>query len=64
MMTKRQLNLHEFFADHPVFTLSQLARARGDGQDLGPARNQLKHHLRQGRILSVAREIFAVVPPG
>lgn len=63
MMTKRQVDLDEFLADHAVFTLSQLGRARGE-EDLEPARNQLKYHLRRGRVLAVAREIFAAVPPG
>lgn len=64
MSAKRQLDFDEFLADHPVFTLSRLARARGDGGTLGPARNQLKHHLRRGRVVAVAREIFAAVPHG
>lgn len=64
MATKRQLDLDEFLADHPVFALEDLAHARGAAGDLESARNQLKHHAERGRIKRVARGIYAAVPPG
>lgn len=64
MTSKRQLDFAAFVARHPVFTLEELARARGDEADLVAARNQLKHHLRSGRVESVARGLYAAVPPG
>ncbi len=53
-----------FLADHPVFSLEQLAAVRGDERNQGSARNQLKHHLATGRIKAVARGVYALVPPG
>jgi len=53
-----------FLADHPVFSLPQLAAARGDERNQDAARNQLKHHLSTGRIKAVARGVYALVPPG
>ncbi len=59
-----ELDLQAFFADRPVFTLAELAEARGETGGLGPARNQVKRHVASGRVKSVARGIYAVVPPG
>jgi len=53
-----------FLADHPVFSLRQLAAARGEEKNQDAARNQLKHHLATGRIKAVARGVYALVPPG
>lgn len=64
MDSKRQLDFEEFLADHPVFALPRLAAARGDGDDLVPARHQLKYHVRTGRIRRVAHKVYAAVPPG
>lgn len=64
MAAKRQLDPAAFFARHPVFTLDELIQARGGGADREAARNQLKHYLRAGRVVSVARGIYAAVPPG
>ena len=64
MSDKRQLEFNTFAGTHPVFTLEELAMARGRPQDLAAARNQLKHHIRRGRIKSIARGIHATVPPG
>ena len=60
----RPVDLDSFFADWPVFTLGQLAKARGDESRLEPTRNQLKRHIASGRVKSVARGIYAAVPPG
>jgi len=64
MKEKRQLDFNAFLADHPVFALRELAVARGQPGDEGAAYNQLKHHLRRGRVKNVARGIYAAVPPG
>jgi predicted transcriptional regulator of viral defense system len=60
----RPLDLEAFLADSPVFTLAQLAGARGAQTHLAAARNQLKRHLASGRVKAVARELYAAVPPG
>ena len=64
MKVKRQLDLDAFLADHPVFSLGELAEARGRPDAERAAHNQLKHHLRRGRVKHVARRIYAAVPPG
>jgi predicted transcriptional regulator of viral defense system len=64
MSRKRQLDFAAFVSQHPVFTLEELAEARGGSADRGAARNQLKHYLGEGRVESVARGIYAAVPPG
>ena len=53
-----------FLATHPVFRLDELAQARGDSSQLTAARNQLKYHLRQGRVKRMARMVYAAVPFG
>jgi predicted transcriptional regulator of viral defense system len=53
-----------FLESAPVFSLDELAVARGGVDQRTAARNQLKRYLRSGRILAVAREIYARVPPG
>ena len=62
MDRKRKLNFEAFLATHPVFRLEELAQARNQPDQLGGARNQLKYHLRRGRIKRVARGVFAVIP--
>ena len=64
MSRKRQVDFEAFLADHPVFALRELAVARGASESETAARNQLKHHLRSGRVRQVARGIYAAVPPG
>ena len=64
MTNRRRLNLEAFLSLHPVFSLEELAAARGDVAGLDAARNQLKHHLRRGRVKRVARSVFAAVPHG
>jgi hypothetical protein len=53
-----------FVAQSPVFTLEELAAARGGSRQRSAARNQLKRYLATGRIKPVARELYASVPPG
>lgn len=64
MSRKRQVDFEAFLADHPVFALRELATARGAPEDETAARNQLKHHVRTGRVRQVARGIYSAVPPG
>lgn len=64
MQEKRKLPFDAFLADHPVFSLHELAEARGQPGDQGGAYNQLKHHLRRGRVKRVSRGVYAAVPPG
>lgn len=64
MAGNRQVDFDAFLADHPVFNLGELAAARGEPDDEGAAYNQLKHHLRTGRVKRVVRGVYAAVPPG
>lgn len=63
MAKNRHTDLGALFANHPVFTLDQACDMLRSG---GPAtvRNRLKHHLKKGRLRSIARGVYAVVPPG
>jgi len=61
---KPAYHFEAFLAGSPVFTLAELAAARGDSTRREAARNQLKRHLARGRVKSIARELYAVVPPG
>ena len=63
-MAKRQLDFERFLDAAPVFSLAALAAARQQPDDTGAARDQLKYHLRRGRVKAVAREIYAAVPRG
>lgn len=60
----KPLDLDAFLAGAPVFSLEELARARGEHGQLAAARNQLKRHLASERVQAVARQIYAAVPPG
>ena len=64
MPEKCQLKFDAFLATHPIFRLDELAEARGQPDQPGAAHNQLKHHLRRGRVKRVARGVFAAVPLG
>lgn len=59
-----QYDFEVFLENAPVFSLAELALARGGVDQRAAARNQLKRHLKTGRVLAVAREIYARVPPG
>jgi hypothetical protein len=56
--------LEAFLESAPVFSLDEIAHSRGGAEQRKAARNQLKRHLRSGRLLAVAREVYARVPPG
>ncbi len=62
MANKQKLNFDAFLAAHPVFRLDELAAARGQPDQLDAAHNQLKYHLKQGRVLRLARGVYAAVP--
>jgi predicted transcriptional regulator of viral defense system len=64
MTMKRQLDFEAFLADAPVFSTRELAAARGAPMDARSAYEQLKHHLRTGRVKQVVRGVYAAVPPG
>lgn len=61
---KPAYDFEAFLASSPVFTLEELAAARGNSTRRGAARNQLKRHLARGRVKSIARELYATVPRG
>jgi hypothetical protein len=71
MAEKRQVKLDSFFGSHAVFTLDQACAVLRPGEKVagqtvavrGAVRDRLKHHLKTGRIRSVARGVYAVVPP-
>jgi predicted transcriptional regulator of viral defense system len=53
----------DFFAGHPVFSLSEATIALSPPGGRRGTVERLKHHLEKGRLKLVAREIYAVVPP-
>jgi predicted transcriptional regulator of viral defense system len=53
----------DFFAGHPVFSLSEATNALCPPGGRRGTVERLKHHLEKGRLKLVAREIYAVVPP-
>ncbi|MDY7107962.1 MAG: hypothetical protein SYC29_04930 [Planctomycetota bacterium] len=64
MAKKRQADTDAFFARHPVFTLDEAVRtlqSRGGRQGV---KERLRHHVETGRLRSIARGIYAVVPTG
>lgn len=63
---KQKLSLQVFLARHPVFTNDELAQAHarvGSG-NLGTMRVLLSRQHARGRVLSVRRGVYAVVPLG
>lgn len=54
----------DFFAVNPVFSLEEAASALATPGGHPGAVRRLRHHLATGRLVSVARTIYAVVPPG
>lgn len=64
MAKKRQVDLDAFFAARPVFTRDQFVTALGP--EVGPAAvtARLAYYSRSGRLRSITRRVFAVVPPG
>ena len=62
MSKNNKQNFERFLAGHPVFSLEEWALARGETDSMAAAHNQLKYHLRRGRIKRLARSLFAAVP--
>lgn len=62
MAENRQVSLDAFLGSHPVFTLDQACAVLHRG-DPGAVRDRLKYRIKTGRIRSVARGVYAVVPP-
>ena len=60
---KRQVT-REFLQSHPVFSLDEATSALAAPGGKAGTVERLKYHLQSGRLKSVAREIYAVVPPG
>jgi len=61
---KRKVQTADFLATHPVFSLEEASEAlQPPGGKTGTV-ERLKYHLARGRLKRVAREIYAVVPPG
>lgn len=60
----RKVTTPSFLATHPVFSLAEaVAGLRAPGGKRG-ALDRLKHYARTGRLKTVARGIYAVIPPG
>lgn len=67
MASERQVPLLTFLASHPIFTLDQaraVLRPRAASTDVAAVRERLKYHIKVGRIRSIARGVYAVVPQG
>ncbi|MSS73640.1 MAG: hypothetical protein EXS64_19445 [Candidatus Latescibacteria bacterium] len=62
MKEKRKIALEAFLAENPVFRLEEYAEAQGRPQE--PTRNQIKYHVRRGRVKRVAAGVYAAVPFG
>ncbi len=60
----RQVTTTEFLARHPVFSLAEAERELAPAGGRSATVERLKHHLGTGRLKLVARELYAVVPPG
>ena len=58
------MNAQTFFAQHPLFTFAEFREAFRDRNTEAAARAKLKYHLTQGHIHPVARNVYAVAPPG
>ena len=63
MNTKRKLT-NDFFETHPVFSLEEAVRFLAPPGGKPGATERLKHHLATGRLKSLGRELYAVVPSG
>jgi hypothetical protein len=67
MSSKRQRdrpNTTEFLATHPVFTLADARKAFLPVAKGSAVLERIKYHLRQGRLRTVVRGVYATVPAG
>ncbi len=60
----KQQATNDFLAAHPVFSLDEATQALSPPGGRSGTLERLKYHLEKGRLKSVARGIYAVVPPG
>ncbi|MFO8035025.1 MAG: hypothetical protein R6U57_00115 [Anaerolineales bacterium] len=60
----KQQTTRDFFATHPVFSLDEATRDLSPPGGRSGTLERLKYHIEKGRIKSVARGVYAVVPPG
>lgn len=64
MIENRRVNLEAFLEANPVFRLEEYAQAQGGPEDLLAVRNQIKYHVRRGRVKRVAAGVYGAVPFG
>jgi predicted transcriptional regulator of viral defense system len=62
--TESKTTTPTFFATHPVFSLGQATSALNPPGGRKAMVERLKHHLEKGRLMTVTRGIYAVVPAG
>jgi predicted transcriptional regulator of viral defense system len=58
------MNALTFLSQHPIFTFAEFREAFRDRNTPAAARAKLKYHLARGHVRPVARNLYAVVPPG
>lgn len=64
MSSGRKVTTAEFFATHAVFSLSEAEAALAPSGGRGGTLERLKHHLKKGRLMTLERGVYAVVPAG
>lgn len=67
MTENRQVTIEDLLNSHPVFTLDQACEVlRPDAVDSSTAavRARLRYHIRTGRLRSISRGMYAVIPQG
>lgn len=64
MADRPQVTVDAFFAAHPVFSRDQFSHALGPRLSHAAVTARLSYYSRTGRLQSIARRIYAVVPPG
>ncbi|MBI5710728.1 MAG: hypothetical protein HZC42_10560 [Candidatus Eisenbacteria bacterium] len=67
MTTQRQVtqrSYRDFLNRAAVFSLGDLAEVTGGANTHARARERVKYYLATGRVRRIARELYAVVPPG
>ena len=59
------MNIDSFFYENPVFRLNEYAawkKKHGSGNDVA-IHSSIKYYLKEGRLINIRRELYAVVPP-
>ena len=56
------MSLQDFFASHPVFTTNEFDECQN--KNVWTKKNTLAYHCKQGRLLSIRRGLYAVIPVG